>query len=465
MQVTGSRPKIVAAADGRGVVGHAGARLLADLADATGLTAAFGDALAPLRVRQSGHAPGRVAVDLAVMLADGGEAIADLAVLRNQADLFGAVASDPTAWRLLSDLDDPALARLRAARAQARERAWAQAAETRTGLPASMAAGVPVPGIVLDLDASIVICHSEKESATPTYKKTFGYHPLFCFLDGSREALSGLLREGRAGSNTTADHITVLDQALTQIPDAHRYGTPILVRSDSAGCTQGFLAHIRTLREHGIDTRFSVGVAITEPIRAAIRQATDWVPAIDTDGEPRDGAQICEITGLVPADGYPEGTRFIVRRERPHPGAQLSLFDTIEGMRHQVMATDTPPGNGSIQYLEARHRAHARVEDRIRTGKDSGFGRFPSRVFAINQAWLELALVGIDLLAWTQTLLLDGELALAEPKKLRYRLLHVAARLTRSARRTRRRIAETWPWATDLAAAFTRVATLPRPSI
>jgi hypothetical protein len=465
MQVTGPRPKIVAAADGRGVVGHAGARLLADLADATGLTAAFGDALAPLRVRQSGDDPGRVAVDLAVMLADGGEAIADLAVLRNQADLFGPVASDPTAWRLLSDLDGTALARLRSARAQAREVAWAQAAETRSGLPDSTAAGVPVPGIVLDLDASIVICHSEKESATRTWKKTFGYHPLFCFLDGSREALSGLLREGRAGSNTTADHITVLDQAIAQIPDAHRYGTPILIRSDSAGCTQGFLAHIRTLREAGIDTCFSVGVAITEPIREAIRQAGDWTAALDTDGEPRDGAQICEITGLVPADGYPEGTRFIVRRERPHPGAQLSLFDTIEGMRHQVMATDTPPGNGSIQYLEARHRAHARVEDRIRTGKDSGFGRFPSRVFAINQAWLELALVGIDLLAWTQTLLLDGELALAEPKKLRYRLLHVAARLTRSARRTRLRIAKTWPWATDLAAAFTRLAALPRPSI
>ena len=196
---------------------------------------------------------------------------------------------------------------------------------------------------MLDLDASIVICHSEKQSATPTYKKTFGYHPLFCFLDGSREALSGLLREGRAGSNTTADHITVLDQAVAQIPDAHRYGTAILVRSDSAGCTHGFLAHIRTLREHGIDTRFSVGVAITEPVREAIRHATDWIPAIDTDGEPRDGAEICEITGLVPADGYPEGTRFIVRRERPHPGAQLSLFDTIEGMRHKVMATDTRP--------------------------------------------------------------------------------------------------------------------------
>ena len=463
MQVTGSRPRIVAAADGRGVVGHAGARLLADLADATGLTGAFSEALAPLRVRRSGHDPGRIAVDVAVMLADGGEAIADLAVLRNQTDLFGAVASDPTAWRLLSDVDGAALTRLRQARAQARELAWAQAAETRVGLPGSTAAGVPVPGIVLDLDASIVICHSEKQFATPTYKKTFGYHPLFCFLDGSREALSGLLREGRAGSNTTADHITVLDQALAQIPDAHRYGTEILIRSDSAGCTQGFLAHIRSLREHGINTYFSVGVAITEPIREAIRHATDWIPAIDADGDLRDGAEICEITGLVPADGYPTGTRFIVRRERPHPGAQLTLFDTIEGMRHQVMATDTPPGGGSIQYLEARHRAHARVEDRIRTGKDTGFGRFPSRVFAINAAWLELALTGIDLLAWTQTLLLHGDLAAAEPKKLRYRLLHVPARITRSARRTRLRIAEGWPWATDLVSAFTRLAQLPRP--
>jgi hypothetical protein len=381
--------------------------------------------------------------------------------------LFGQVASDPTAWRMLSDMDAEALTRLRAARAQARELAWAQTIEILGAVPRSTAAGQPVPGLVLDLDASIVICHSEKESATRTWKKTFGYHPLFCFLDGTREALSGLLREGRAGSNTTADHISVLDAALAQIPDAHRYGNPILIRSDSAGCTQGFLAHIRGLREHGIDTRFSVGVAITEPIRAAIRQASGWMPAVDADGEIRDGAEICEITGLLTADvlaGYPPGTRFIVRRERPHPGAQLSLFDTIEGMRHQVMATDTPPGHGSIQYLEARHNAHARVEDPIRTGKDTGFGRFPSRVFAINAAWLQLALTGIDLLAWTQQLLLlHGELAAAEPKKLRYRLLHVPARITRSARRTRLRIAEGWPWATDLVTAFARLAALPRP--
>jgi hypothetical protein len=282
--------------DGR-ITKGSGARLLAVLAAATGLTAAFSDALGPLRVRRSGHDPGRVAVGLAVLLADGGKAIADLAVLRHQADLFGPVASDPTAWRLLSTMDGAALARLLAARAQARELAWTQRIETRGNLPGSTAAGQPVPGLVLDLDATIVICHSQKQSATPTYKKTFGYHPLFCFLDGTREALSGLLREGRAGSNTTADHITVLDAALHQIPDAHRHGTPILIRSDSAGRTQGFLGHIRGLREHGVDTCFSVGVAITEPVRAAIRAATDWIPALDSYGDLREGAQICEITG------------------------------------------------------------------------------------------------------------------------------------------------------------------------
>jgi hypothetical protein len=466
VKATGTRPKIIVTAGGRGVVGHAGARLLTDVAEAVGLTGACSDALAGLRQRRGGHDPGRVVVDLAVMLADGGEAISDLAVLRDQAQLFGPVASDPTAWRLLSDLDQTMLAKLRAARAQARELAWAQRFETRGGLPKTTAAGQPVPGLVLDLDASIVLCHSEKESATATWKKTFGYHPLFCFLDNTREALSGMLREGRAGSNTTADHITVLDQALAQIPDAHRHGTPILIRSDSAGCTHDLLAHIRRLREQGLDTRFSVGVAITEPIRQAIlaaQQHGQWLPALDNDGDPRDGAQICELTGLVPDEGFPAGTRFIVRRERPHPGAQLSLFDTIEGMRHQVLATDTPPGQGPIQYLEARHRGHARVEDRIRCGKDTGFGRFPSRLFAINAAWLQLALTGIDLLAWTQLLLLDGDLAAAEPKKLRYRLLHVAARLTRTARQTRLRIAEHWPWATQLVTAFHRLTALPRP--
>ncbi|HTE67137.1 MAG TPA: IS1380 family transposase [Actinomycetes bacterium] len=462
MKPMSSRPKVVVTADGRGVVGHAGTRMLSDLADATGLSVAMSEALAPLRQRDQGHDPGRVALDLAVMLADGGEAIADLAVLRNQSELFGPVASDATAWRVLDGIDTAALDRIRAARARARELAWAQAAETGR-LTSSMVGGFTIGGFVLDIDATIVICHSDKQSAAKTWKKSFGYHPLLCFLDATGEALAGLLRPGNSGSNTAADHITVLDLALAQIPDHLRHGEDVLIRCDSAGASHAFLCHIRSLREQGVRTFFSVGFAITEPIRAAITACVDWIPAIDADRELRDGAEIAEITHLVDLSAYPEGTRMIVRRERPHPGAQLSVFDSIEGLRHQVFITDTPRTACSVQLLELRHRGHARVEDRIRCGKDTGFGRFPSRQFAINAAWLELALVGIDLLAFTQTLLLDGEHALAEPKKLRYRLLHVAARLVRTARRTILRIAHQWPWARELATAYARLTALPQP--
>jgi hypothetical protein len=467
VQSTVSRPKLVVTADGRGVVGHAGARLLTDLADATGLARGFGDALAVAGRRAGGHDPGRVALDMAVMIADGGKAITDLGVLRNQPELFGPVASDPTAWRALELVDPAALGRLRTARAAAREVAWAQLCETRGGLPPSKAGGRDVPGLVLDIDATIVIAHSEKENATPTWKRTFGFHPLLCFLDNTREALSGLLRPGRAGSNTAADHIAVLDLALAQIPDVHRHGVDILVRVDAAGCAAAFLRHIRSLRELGLTSFFSVGVPVTAPIRDALAHASAWIDALNTDGGLRDGAQVVELTHLVTPDvlaGYPAGTRLIARRERPHPGAQLDLFDTAEGWRHQVIATDTPIGGGSIQYLEVRHRGHARVEDRIRCGKNTGFGRFPSRMFAINAAWLELALTGQDLIAWTQHLLCDGELAHAEPKRLRFQILHVAARITRGGRRTFLRIHATWPWAADLATAFARLAALPRPA-
>ncbi|WP_433304311.1 IS1380 family transposase [Actinoplanes sp. CA-030573] len=466
MQGTRTRPKIIVAGGGRGVVGHAGARLLTDLADKTGLTSGFVQALGLDRVRRPTHEPGRVAVDLAVLSADGGEAMADLAVLRQQSGLFGRVASDPTAWRVLDAIDVAALTRLRAARAAARELAWMQLLETRRSLPATTVLGRALPGFVLDIDATIVLAHSEKEAAAPTWKHTFGFHPLLCFLDATGEALAGLLRSGNAGSNTATDHVTVLDQALTQIPEQHRYGSPILVRSDSAGSSYEFLAHLHSMREYGVHTQFSVGVAITTPIRAAITAADDWVAARDGDASLRDGAELVELTDyLDPAvlASFPAGTRLICRRERPRPGAQLSLFDQVNGMSHQVFATDTPHGGASIQFLEVRHRCHARVEDRIRTGKTTGFGRFPSRQFAINTAWLELALTGIDLLSWTQHLLLDGSLASAEPKKLRYRLLHVAAKLSRTARTTTMRIAADWPWTDDLIRALERLAALPEP--
>ena len=468
VQATTTRPRITVTADGAGVVSHAGSRLVADVADRSTLTGELSAALDRLRRPRAVHDPGRVLLDMALAVADGATTISEIAVLGDQRDLFGAVASDSTCWRLLDRLGTADLSAVAAGRAAAREIVWAQRAETAGApFPPARAAGRVLPGLVIDLDAAIVVCHSEKERAAPTFKGSFGFHPLMAFCDNTNEFLSGMLRKGNAGSNTTADHIAVLDAALAQIPDAQRHGTPILVRVDGAGCTKDFLTHIRSLRGNAVQTGFSVGWSITARERAAITAipAKVWADAIDADGEHRDGAGLAEITGLLPArtlTEYPAGMRVIVRRERPHPGAQLDLFEEADGFRYTAFATDT--ATGQLAHLDARHRAHARVEDRIRCAKDTGLDHFPSRTFAINTAWLTAVMIAVDLLAWTQLLLLNGHLAKAEPKTLRYRLLHVAARLTRGQRRTWLRIQRSWPWARDLAAAFARLNQIPVPA-
>ena len=322
---------------------------------------------------------------------------------------------------------------------------------------------------MIDIDATLVTGHSEKEGTAATYKHGFGYHPMLAWLDNTGEALAGMLRPGNATANDAADHATVIEDALAQIPDGHRHGTPILVRADSAGGTRGFLGYLRSLREErGLDVSFSIGFRLTNTVSDAIRllPETAWTVAIDTDGTPRPlddtglpVAQIAELTGLLGdpvGNGWPTGLRVLVRRERPHPGAQSTLLEAHDGWRYQAVATDTPVGQ--LAWLEARHRAHARVEDKIRNLKQTGIGRFPSRDLPINQTWLQLALTAADLIAWTQTTLLTNDLAKAEPKMLRYRLLHVAARLIRGQRRTRIRIDHRWPWAHQLADAFNRLA-------
>lgn len=426
MQAIGSRPKFQVSADGSGVVGHAGARLLADLADATGLTAAHSTALRPLRPRGTGHDPGRIATDLAVMPADGGEAIADLAVLRDQATVFGPVTSTPTAWRLLADVDETALASLASARAQAREVAWLQAAEYPPTRAASASirccASWPTP-------ARHCLAGCVPETPVPTPPATTSR----CSTRHSRRSPT---RTGTAPTSSSAP--TVPDPRMPSSPTSATCGNEESVPSSRS------------------DTPSRAVRAMPERL---------WHPALDQDGTLRNGAEVAELTGMIGLEGYPAGTRIIVRRERPHPGAQLSLFDQDEGLRHQVFLTDTPySGGGSAQFLEVRHRGHACVEDHIRCGKPTGFGRFPSRDFNVNAVWLELSLAAIDLLAWTRVLLLDGELATAEPKKLRYRLLHVAARLTRGGRRLRLRISATWSWRHEVATAFHRLAALPRPA-
>jgi hypothetical protein len=267
------------------------------------------------------------------------------------------------------------------ARAAAREVAWAQRAETRgSAFPPARAGAREMSGLVIDLDASLVVCHWEKESAAPTFKGTFGYHPLMAFLDNTGEFLAARLRAGNAGANTAPDHIEVLDAALVQIPDEHRHGTPVLVRADGAGSTKNFLAHIRGLRQNAVQASFSLGWAVTEREREAITKipARVWADAITTDGGHREHAALAEITALLPATvlgQYPDGMRVIVRREHPHPGAQLDAFEERDGFRYTAFATDTP--TGQLAHLDARHRAHARVEDRIRCAKDTGLDHFP----------------------------------------------------------------------------------------
>jgi Transposase DDE domain group 1 len=432
--------------DGTGVVGHAGAALLRELADRVGLTSALGWRGSQDRRRR--HPDAAVLRDLAVMLADGGDCLSDLAALRDQPELFGPVASTPTAWRVLERAahDPDGLARLRAARAHARARAW-----TAGGDP-------DVELLVIDADATLVLAHSDhKEGAAGTYKHTFGFHPLLAYLDRGAapgEPLAGVLRPGNAAAGSSEDLIELVDLALAQLPAAS-HQQPVLVRSDSAGASTRLAWH---LHDRGVG--FSLGMPIDAHVREAILAQPEqaWTPAVDADGQVRDGAEVCELTGWVDLGTWPAGTRLLCRREDAHPGAQLRFTDH-DGHRFQVFVTDQP--DGDLACLELRHRQRARVEDRIRAAKATGLSNLPFDMFRRNQVWLELVLAAQDLVCFTQALLLDGALALAEPKTLRYRLLHTAARVVRHARRIILRLQRTWPWAAALARAFTRLRALP----
>ena len=440
MQVNATTPlpHVEVCAQGPDLTSRAGTALLSGLADTLGLTQGL-SAVLRCHSRKVRHEPGRVARDLAVMLADGGDCLTDLGALRDQEVLFGPIASEATAYRCVERLDEAALAGIREARAAARARAWGHA-----GYPGRL---------VLDIDATLLTAHSEKEGAAGTYKGGYGFHPLLCCEATSGEALAGILRPGNAGSNTAADHVTVLGLALAQLPEgALNPGT--LVRCDSAGATHAFLAAVVA---RGL--AFSVGYDLTERVRAAILALPEsaWVPALDSAGCDREGAWVAELD--LDLSAWPEGTRAICRRERPHPGAQLSFSDA-DGHRFQVMLTSQQ--GKRLARLEQVHRQRAAIEDSIRCAKASGLRNLPFRAYAMNTAWLELVLMGIDLLSWTKRLLLAGtDLAACEPKRLRYRLLHVAGRLVRHARSVSLRLSHSWPWAENLATAFARLKALP----
>jgi hypothetical protein len=419
----------------------------------TGLGRGLSAALEPWRAPRAVHDPGKIVADLAAAVALGGDCLADIAVLRAQPELAGPVASDPVVSRLVSQLagDLPrALKAIRSARAAARERVWALAGDTAPG-----GGGL----VTVDLDATIVIAHSEKEQACPTWKKTFGYHPMTAWADhgqsGNGEPLALVLRAGSAGSNTAADHIEAAGLAIAQLPQHLR--RRVLVRTDSGGGTHGFLDWLtaRSRRLH-----YSVGMTITEAIAAAIGQvpADAWTPAYDGDGQVRDGAWVADITAMVDLSSWPAGMRVIVRKERPHPGAQLRFTD-IDGHRFTAFATDAK--KGQLADLELRHRRRARCEDRIRNAKDTGLRNLPLKGFAQNQLWCEIVALACELLAWTQLLALTGTARRWEPKRLRLRLFSAAGRLARGGRRLRLRLAQHWAWASEITAAMARLQALP----
>ncbi len=453
--------------DGVGVVAHAGSVATRLLADRTGLTAELSKAMVR-RNFNPGHDRGRVLADVAVMLADGGEAIADIDVLRHQGGVLGPVASPPTVWRTLDEVTPGRLKKIQAARARTRRRVWSLLAAEHGGVPASRVAGTVLADevIVLDVDATIVISHSEKEKAAATFKRTFGYHPLGVWCDNTEEFLTAKLRAGNAGSNTADDHIEVLTDAIAQTPGTHR--RKLLIRSDGAGASHKLLDWLTEQNQvRGRSVEYSVGFAITEKLRDAIDLVPKkvWTPALDADGGIREGGDVAELTGLLDLSRWPAGMRVIVRRERPHPGAQLSLFEERDGWRYQAFVTNTK--TGQLASLEALHRAHARVEDRIRHAKDTGMGRFPSREFNINQTWMILTQIAADLTAWTRLLAFTGDaqtLAACEPKALLYRLLHVPARLTHGQRRRHLKIPESWPWVAAIVAVFANIAAIPQPA-
>ena len=317
----------------------------------------------------------------------------------------------------------------------------------------------------IDFDATITISHSEeKENAAKTWKRTFGFHPLLAFLDrpevSGGEALGGLLRAGNAGSNTAADHITVLDQALSALPARARPrpGDPgsvrVVARSDSAGATHAFA---QACRDRGV--WFSFGFPVDTRIQQIVDRVPDhcWEPAIETDGGIRDGAWVVDVTGMLNLSTWPTGATVILRAERPHPGAQLSFTDA-DGHRITAIITDIPDRviPGQTAGLELNHRQHARVEDRIREAKNTGLRNLPCRGWDENVAWLEALLTATDLVCWTKLLGFTDTPALAHAEIATFRnlVLHVAARITRSARQIRVRLDQTWKHADAIAQAW-----------
>ena len=443
-------------AGGTQVVAHAGLHALGRFADRIGLGASLSKAIPWAGERAPMHDRGVVLTHTMLMLAAGGEACSDIEFLTPQQRLFGAVASDSTLYRTMRAITPTVLADL-----------TAQAAVTRSQVWRRMAATSGIGMVVLDIDASLIQIHSENKAGTgPNYKGGFGFHPLLCFADATGEALAAMLRPGNAGANTLADHFTVLDAAVAQLPvetaaghhasdDRSLVKRAVQVRTDSAGCSTHFAAGCRE-RNIGFALVARTNASIHNGISRIQHDESRWLPARRRSGDNAQRSHVAEITNLVDLSKWPAGTRLIVRREHLHQGAQRSLFPSL-CYRYWGHYTDNI---GNPVELDAHMRDHAHVEDHIKRLKDSGLERFPFTNLDANRAWMQLVCLAADLVRWFQHLCCTGHLSTAEPKRLRWSIWHTPARIVRRAGRDIIRIIDGWPTTADLLDAHQRINTI-----
>jgi Transposase DDE domain group 1 len=460
-------------ADGKGMVGHAGAALLRRCADRTGLTGALGKAL-PHGSGSGWRERGQVVVMLAVAIVLGATSLLDAeALLAHQAALFETAASDSTMRRALAAVDEKVLAKVAKVRAKVRRHVWSQIALRPGGFPWLSVAGKVLTGwTVVDIDATVITSASKKQGAA-TFKKTFGFHPLAAWCANTQESLAMLLREGNAGSDTVADHLAVLADALAQIPDSSH--AKILIRIDGAGAAHGLLKRLEALSTRRRTVRYLVGWTITDADEQAIALLPEqvWGDTLAQDGTPVATAHIAELTGLNTRPGWPGGLRLLVRRTRPSARqlAKLTDLEKRTGWRYAVTATSIRRmwgigGSHQPQWLDALGRARAQVEDRVRCNKALGLHNLPSKDWTVNRAWMLTANIAADLDAWTRLLGLHDvpDLAGAGPATMRYRLCRLPAKLTRHARRRWLTLSRTWPWRDASTTCWHRLGILPAPT-
>jgi hypothetical protein len=492
--------RLTVTANGNGVVAHAGAATLRLTADRTGLTAALSDTLYREDFTPS-HDRGRVITDAAVMMADGGNTLRAVDVLRHQPDLLGEVASPATLSRSLTEIDAGCLDRIDTARAAVRERVWNLIAARHGRIPPALVpTGDLGETIVLRIDAHFIDTVSRKERAG-RLRGRYGHHPMAVICDNTGECLADQLRGGTAGANDAHDHITLLRRAITQIPP--RWRRNLLITADGAGATHKFLAWITALNrpaaghDPGMRVEYTVGWPVDKHTGKAIAQlppqawtamlAADGLPGtpatLDTESGPDTVGQVAEITHLLThLASWPEGLRVFVRRVKPLRDTtpkpltgvdqlELDLQTATAGWRYEAFATnhDIPPTDEETPqqvtaWLDGRHRVHARVEDHFKDGNTTGAKRLPSKKFAVNAAWYRTQAIATDLIAWLQLLACSGHLTRAEPKTLQYQVFHTPATLTRGGRQRQLNFPPDWPWTTHIQAIFARLFALPIPT-